>query len=106
MNIVLKKLREVAKRGEQITYSDLARDCKISYNSIDERNNFHHILGEISKKEVKKGKPMISVLVYRKADIERSCGKGFFILVDELKQRKKNETDKELQWRITGECWK
>lgn len=63
------------------------------YTSVDERNEFHHLIGEISKFEVKNSRPMLSVLVHHKGDIQRTPGKGFFNLADELNQRKEGETD-------------
>ena len=49
---------------------------------------------------------MLSVLVHHKGDIQRTPGKGFFNLADELNQRKEGETDLQLQYRIIKECWK
>lgn len=103
--IVYAKLKEIAKRQETINYSQFASDCNLPYTSIEERNEFHNRLGEISKYEVKNGRPMLSVLVNHKGDIERTPGKGFFELADELNQRKPKETDKQMQYRIIKECW-
>jgi hypothetical protein len=100
------KLKEIAKRQETISYSQLASDCDIPYDSIDERNNFHHLIGNISKFEVSHDRPMLSVLVHHKGDLERTPGKGFFELADGLEQRKKEESDKEMQYRIIKDCWK
>jgi hypothetical protein len=101
-----KKLKEIAKRQETISYSQFASDCGRPYTSIDERNHFHQLIGDISVFEVSKSRPMLSVLVHYKSDIERTPGKGFFELADELKQRKPGETDKEMQYRIIKDCWK
>ena len=103
---IYKKLIEIARRQETITYSQFASDCNFPYSSVDERNQFHHLLGEISKFKVKKKRPMLSVLVHHKGDIQRTPGKGFFNLADELNQRKEGETDLQLQYRIIKECWK
>jgi hypothetical protein len=102
---VYNKLKEIAKRQETITYSQFASDCNISYTSIEERNEFHHLIGNISKNEVKNSRPMLSVLIHHKGDLERTPGKGFFELADELNQRKEKETDKQLQYRMIKECW-
>jgi len=102
---VYDKLKVIANRQETITYSQFASDCDIPYTSIDERNEFHHLIGEISKFEVQYSRPMLSVLVHHKGDIQRTPGKGFFNLADELNQRKEGETDLQLQYRIIKECW-
>lgn len=104
--IVRERLIEIAKRQETISYSQLANDCDFFYSSIEERNHFHHLLGEISKFEVKNNRPMLSILVHHKGDILRNPGKGFFNLADELNQRKKGEDDLKLKNRILTECWK
>ena len=103
---IYNKLKEIARRQETITYSQLASDCNFPYSSVDERNQFHHLLGEISKFEVEKNRPMLSVLVHHKGDVERTPGKGFFNLADELNQRKEGETDLQLKYRIIKECWR
>src|SRR3989344_69135 len=103
---IYKKLIEVARRQETINYSQFASDCNFPYSAVDERNQFHHLLGEISKFEVKNKRPMLSVLVHHKGDILRTPGKGFFNLADELNQKKEGETDLQLQYRIIKECWK
>ena len=102
---IYEKLKEIAKRQETITYSQIALDVNIPYSSVDERNEFHHLLGEISKFEVKNKRPMLSVLVHHKGDIQRTPGKGFFNLADNLNQRKERETDLQLQYRIIKDCW-
>lgn len=103
---IYNQLKEIAKRQETITYSQFASDCNIPYTSIEERNQFHHLIGEISKFEVENSRPMLSVLVHHKGDIERTPGKGFFKLADRLGQRNQGETDKQMQYRIIKECWR
>lgn len=100
------KLKEIAKRQETISYSQFASDCNMPYTSVDERNQFHHLIGKISEFEVKNKRPMLSVLVHHKGDVERTPGKGFFELADKLEQRNPGETDKEMQYRIIKDCWK
>jgi len=102
---IYKRLKDIAKRQETITYSQIAMDCGFSYSSVEERKQFHELLGEISKFEVKNLRPMLSILVHHKGDIERTPGKGFFDLANELNQRKRGETDKQMQYRIIKECW-
>ena len=104
--IIYNKLKEIAKRQETINYSQFASDCNIPYTSIDERKQFHKLIGDISEFEVSQCRPMLSVLVHHKGDIERTPGKGFFELADKLKQRNLKETDKEMQYRIIKDCWK
>lgn len=103
---IYNKLKEIAKRQETINYSQFASDCYIPYTSIDERNQFHELIGNISEFEVSKGRPMLSVLVHHKSDVERTPGKGFFELADKLRQRKNGESDKEMQYRIIKDCWR
>jgi len=102
---VYKKLKDVASKKETISYSQLAIEMDFPYSTIDERNTFHHLLGDISIYEVKHKRPMLSVLVHHKGDIERTPGKGFFNLADELNQRKEGETDLQLKSRMIKECW-
>jgi hypothetical protein len=102
---IYKKLKEIAKRQETITYSQFASDCNIPYSDVDERNLFHHMLGDISEFEVKEGRPMLSVLVHHKGDVLRTPGPGWFNLADKLGQRKVGEPDLNLKNRIIKECW-
>lgn len=99
-------LIELAEKHETICYSELASKCDIPYTSIDERNKFHHQLGEISEFEVLNKRPMLSVLVHHKDDPERNPGMGFFELADKLKQKKSGETKNVMKFRIIKECWK
>lgn len=103
---IYQKLKEIAKRQETISYSQFASDCDMPYTSVDERNQFHNLIGEISEFEVRHLRPMLSVLVHHKGDVERTPGDGFFKLADKLGQRKPNETDKKMQYRIIKDCWK
>ena len=103
--IMYSKLKEIAKRQETVTYSQFASDCNMPYTSVDERNIFNHLLGEISEFEVKNLRPMLSVLVHHKGDVERTPGKGFFELADKLNQRLFEETDTQMKYRIIKDCW-
>ena len=102
---IYNKLKEIASREETISYSQLARDCDMPYTSVDERNQFHHLIGDISIFEIKHNRPMLSVLVHYKGDIFRKSGQGFFELADELNQRKEGEDDMKMQYRIIKEVW-
>lgn len=103
---ISKKLIELATNKKMIAYSDLALQCKIPYNNINERETMHDILGEISTHEVNNGRPMLSVLVHHKADLERSAGIGWFKLADKLKQRRDKECDLIMRLRVLADCWK
>ena len=102
---IYKKLKELAKKQETICYSELASECSLPYKTVDERNAFHQLLGEISTDEVGEGRPMLSVLVHHKGDPARSPGYGWFKLADTLKQRKENESDLQMLYRQIKKCW-
>ncbi|WP_064683280.1 hypothetical protein [Rhizobium bangladeshense] len=70
-------LRERAKRGDPITYSDLV--SKISAVRMEPHDpRLAHFLGEISAEEHEVGRPLITALVVHKHDLQP--GKGFFEL--------------------------
>jgi len=52
-----------------------------NHENVDERNYVHHILGDISVDEHKKGRPLISVIVITQSDYKP--GRGFFQLARE-----------------------
>ena len=81
---IYNRLKEIAKRQETISYSQLTSELKIPYSTVNERNNFHHLIGKISEFEVKNLRPMLSVLVHHKGDIERTPGLGFFELEEDI----------------------
>lgn len=100
------ELKKLANKQTTMPYAQFASLCDFPYSTVDERNEFHHILGQISKHEVENERPMLSVLIHHLGDVQRTPGKGFFQLVDELNQRKEGESDLELQYRIIKECWR
>ena len=103
---VYERLKEVAKAGTVITYSELNSSCNLhlNFNNIDDRNKISNILGEISEYEVKEGRPMLSVIVVLKGSIPLKPAYGFFTYADELEVRKM-ETDLQLYYRQLKKCW-
>lgn len=99
------KLIELASQKKMIAYSDLAAVLQISYSNIDERNQLHSILGEISEDEVKAGRPMLSVLVHHKNDILRRPGSGFFKLANDLGQMFPKEKQIDFHYRMLNKCF-
>lgn len=68
-------LRQRAKRGDPITYSDLV--SKISSVRMEPQDSRRaHFLGEISAEEHGVGRPLIAALAVHKHDLQP--GKGFF----------------------------
>lgn len=104
---VYNKLIEVALKSSYITYSDLNSECDLNldFNNINDRNKISKILGEISLKEVKKGRPMLSSLVILKGTVPIKPAFGFFTYADELGIRKPNEKDNALFYRQLKACW-
>jgi hypothetical protein len=83
-------LKQRAKRGDPITYSDLvSKILAVRMEPQDPR--LAHFLGEISAEEHEVGRPLITALVVHKHDLQP--GKGFFELsrslgysfIDEIK---------------------
>jgi len=103
--IIRQKLIELAKAMKTIAYSDLAAQLEISYDNIDERNQFHALLGEVSEDEIKAGRPMLSVLVHHKNDVLRRPGKGFFDLASLQGQILPGEKDLDFQFRMMNKCF-
>lgn len=91
---VYEKLKEVAKRGTTITYTDLNDECNLDldYDNIKYRNEIAQILGDISKEEHKNNRPLLSVVVVLKGSHPPTPAFGFFNLVEELGLRKKDES--------------
>ena len=57
------KLVEAAKNRQTITYGEVASMVNMNTSSPAHRSMIGWMLGEISKQEVKEGRPMLSVLV-------------------------------------------
>jgi hypothetical protein len=56
-------LKEVARRGDLITYGEIAPLAGLDMESQADRNEIGEILGEISTFEHEHGRPMLSALV-------------------------------------------
>ena len=69
-----------AKKGETITYKDLAARVKVM-GLFPYSSHLHNLLGEISREEDEAGRGMLSVLVVRQK--ERLPGERFFALAAE-----------------------
>ena len=67
---VRKKLTEVAKRRDTITYGELMREFHISRRVIGD------VVGEVSEYEYKKGRPFISAIVVQTNSATRIYPKG------------------------------
>ena len=96
---VCKKLIEVAKKQGKykdgiITYSDLNIDCNlgIAFEGDAGGKEIGEILGDISKREYKNNRPLLSVVVVLKGAHPPITASGFFELWEELGLRKKGES--------------
>lgn len=79
---IYKKLQEVARKQELITYSEIARLASLNMESQAERNRIGEILGEISMFEYDQGRPLLSAIVVHADDL--TPGRGFFHLARQL----------------------
>jgi len=104
---VYEKLKEVAKNGTTITYTDLNRECclNLDFNNINDRNKISEILGEISKHEVKEGRPMLSALVVLKGAIPSAPAYGFYAYAEELGVWDGKGDQKVFFYRELKRCW-
>jgi len=74
-----------------VRYKPLANKFGVSYENDYERNLFHDMLGNISRYEHSKGRPLLSVVVVTGDYIP---GGGFFTLAkDELKKQRPDENN-------------
>ncbi|MBI2667639.1 hypothetical protein HYX17_02605 [Candidatus Woesearchaeota archaeon] len=91
---VYEKLKDVARRGTTMTYTDLNNECNLNldFDNIKDRNEIAHILGDISKEEYKNGRPLLSTVVVMKGSHPPSPAYGFFTLWEELGLRNKGES--------------
>ena len=86
-------LIEVARRKDNITYSELATEITaINIEAHDSRMN--HLLGEISSEEDAQGRGMLTAIVVHKSGDLRS-GPGFYDLAKSLG---KDTSDKDFFW--------
>lgn len=70
-------LIEVATRGDTIAYSDLATRAGLAFNHklANDRRVFGLLLGDVSKQEYGRGRPLLTAVVVRKG--EGKPGPGF-----------------------------
>ena len=76
------RLTEAAAKSEIVSYSELEDLLKLDMRSPDDRRKIGVWLGEISRWEVARGRPMLSSVVWHK-DLS-GPGRGFYNLVVEL----------------------
>lgn len=90
-------LKETALGEMTVGYQELANMCELGLDlrRIDHRNALSKVLGEISTKEVKAGRPMLSAVVVLKDEFGNNTtpGWGFFDLAKELGRQKTKEPD-------------
>lgn len=60
---IYKRLKEVARSGDLITYGEIAPLAGLNMENQADRNKISGILGEISKYEHNLGHPMLSAIV-------------------------------------------
>lgn len=102
---VYRTLKDVARVKSWIGYEELNQTCALGLNLGTDagRNKIGEYVGAVSEFEVGKKRPMLSAVVVHKRR-PREPGYGFYTWADELNQRKHGETDKQLWFRLLGEC--
>ena len=88
LNKIRRKLIEVAKKENVISYGDLAGFAEMPFDVDSERNRLYAILDEINRGEDAQGRPMLSVVVVHKDD--GKPGAGFFKLAKHIGLQKKS----------------
>ncbi len=83
---IYERLKEVARRKVIVYYHEIAPLAGLDMSNPAHRNEIADILGEISRYDVMKGRPMLSAVVVLKET--GMPGKGFFTLARELKRFK------------------
>ncbi len=73
---IYEHLKQVARNGETVAYSDIARLIGLDMENPGDRVRLSHILGEISTEECKNGRPLLSAVVTYLG--ENEPGSGFF----------------------------
>ena len=108
---VLSVLQDRARRGQTISYSELITQAKLKFNmeNTNERGLIGSLLGQVSRKEVEQGRPMISCLVVSNGTF--MPGKGFFELAEILYGISINNNDAQLKFFVdemnkTIDFWK
>ena len=91
---VYEKLKEIARRGTTITYTDLNNECNLNifFEGGKGGKEIGEILGEISKRGFQNNRPLISAVVVKKSSHPPDPSYGFYNLVDELGLRKLKES--------------
>ncbi len=77
-------LVDVASRGHKITYTDLAQRAALAWKHqiTRDRNLLGQLLGEVSKQEYERGRPLITaVVVYKGSGVP---GPGFYVMTGGL----------------------
>lgn len=62
---IYEKLREVAREGKTVAYSELAPLAGLSMKSPADRNRIAQILDDINRHEHDQGRPMLTAVVIR-----------------------------------------
>ena len=75
---IYKRLKECARRGELINYSEIAPLADLNMEKQADRTQMGELLGEISTNELENGRPMLSAIVVLKESA--IPGEGFFNL--------------------------
>jgi hypothetical protein len=78
---VRKKLVEVAKREETITYGELMKEFQIPRGHPKPGIGIGSVVGEISNYEYSKGRPLISAIVVGANSRTRICPKDIQVVV-------------------------
>lgn len=64
--IVLDNLKDVARRGDLVCYEEVGGWVELDMHNAAHRNELSEILGTVSEREHKEGRPCLSVIVVRK----------------------------------------
>jgi len=89
---IYEKLKEVAREGKVIYYSDIAPLAGLDMGSPSDRYEIGAILDDINRQERELGRPMLSAVVVHKDSL--MPGQGFFTLARALGLFAGNDRDK------------
>ena len=76
------ELVSVAKKGDSVTYSDVAPIADLDMDNPSDRDEIGRLLGEISTHEHSQGRPLLSAVVIHRDN--NMPGQGFFKLARQL----------------------
>lgn len=79
---IYNRLIEAARKGDLVTYAEIARLAQINLEDPADRNSLAEILGKISTLEHHQGRPMLTAIVV--SSEEHMPGNGFFDLARRL----------------------